>query len=157
MISQVSEQKMHLVRWALVVGWLVLIVSLFYDPISHHLSDPNNLLSPFRDQVLNQCVPVQGECLTESPYPMATRFFWGMIVPSAILIVLLFGHETWRRICPLYFLSQIPRALGLQPRLNIDKNRWLLHNHLFSPSSFWLFSTFYYSFSHHHSFSVRWS
>ena len=137
MISQVSEQKMHLVRWVLVVGWLVLIVSLFYDPISHHLSDPNNLLSPFGDQIISQaslpeqCVKVQGECLRETPYPMGTRFFWGMIVPSAILIVLTFGHETWRRICPLYFLSQIPRALGLQPRLNIDKNRWLLHNHLY--------------------------
>ena len=137
MISQVSETKMHVIRWILVVGWLVLIVSLFYDPISHHLSDPNNLLSPFGDQIISQaslpeqCVKVQGECLRETPYPMGTRFFWGMIVPSAIVIVLTFGHETWRRICPLYFLSQIPRALGLQPRLNINANRWLLQNHLY--------------------------
>ncbi len=137
MISQVSEPKMHLIRWVLVVGWLLLIFSLFYDPISHHLSDPNNLLSPFRDRVISQaslpyeCVKVQGECLTETPYPMGTRIFWGMVVPSAILIVLVFGHETWRRICPLYFLSQIPRALGLQPLLSIDKNRWLVHNHLY--------------------------
>ena len=137
MISQVSEPKMHVIRWVLVVGWLLLIFSLFYDPISHQLSDPNNLLSPFRDPVIslaelpNQCVKVQGKCLTETPYPMGTRIFWGMIVPSAILIVLVFGHETWRRICPLYFLSQIPRALGLKPRLSIDKNRWLVHNHLY--------------------------
>ncbi len=137
MISQVSEPKMHVIRWVLVVGWLLLIVSLFYDPISHHLSDPNNLYSPFRDRVISQallpdeCVKVQGVCLTETPYPMGTRFFWGMIVPSAIAIVLVFGHETWRRICPLYFLSQIPRALGLQPLLNIDKNRWLVNNHLY--------------------------
>ena len=137
MINRVSEQKMHLIRWVLVVGWLLLIFSLFYDPISHHLSDPNNLLSPFRDPVITEaslpdrCVRVQGECLTETPYPMASRFFWGMIVPCAILIVLLFGHETWRRICPLYFLSQIPRRLGLKPRLNIDKNRWLVQNHLY--------------------------
>ncbi len=137
MISQVSEQKMHIIRCVLVVGWLLLIFSLFYDPISHHLSDPYNLLSPFRDQVISladipdKCVQVQGECLKETPYPMGTRFFWGMIVPTAILIVLLFGHETWRRICPLYFLSQIPRALGLQPRLNIDNNHWLVNNHLY--------------------------
>ena len=26
----------------------------------------------------------------------------------------MFGHELWRRICPLSFLSQIPRALGWQ-------------------------------------------
>lgn len=137
MISQVSEQKMRLIRWVLVVGWLLLIFSLFYDPISHHLSDPNNLFSPFRDRLIaqaslpEQCVRVQGECLAETPYPMATRFFWGMIVPCAILIVLLFGHETWRRICPLYFLSQIPRGLGFKPRLNIDRNRWLVQNHLY--------------------------
>lgn len=128
---------MHFIRWVLVVGWLLLIFSLFYDPISHHLSDPNNLVSPFRDRVISlaevptRCVKVQGECLKETPYPMGTRIFWGMVVPSAIMIVLLFGHETWRRICPLYFLSQIPRALGLQPRLNIHQNRWLVNNHLY--------------------------
>jgi hypothetical protein len=47
------------------------------------------------------------------------------------MIVLVFGHETWRRICPLYFLSQIPRALGLKPRLNIKKNTWLTRNHFY--------------------------
>ena len=136
MIGQ-SEQKMHLIRWMLVVGWLLLIFSLFYDPLSHHLSDPTNVLSPFRDRVISlaklpaQCVKVQGECLPETPYPMGTRIFWGMVVPSAIAIVFVFGHETWRRICPLYFLSQIPRALGLQPRLKIEQNRWLVHNHLY--------------------------
>ena len=137
MISQVSEQKMHVIRWVLVVGWLLLIFSLFYDPLSHYLSDPNNVFSPFADQVINlaklpdQCVKVQGKCLPETPYPMGTRFFWGMIVPSAIIIVFVFGHETWRRICPLYFLSQIPRALCLQPRLNIEQNPWLVNNHLY--------------------------
>lgn len=81
MISQVSERTMHLVRWVLVVGWLLLIFSLFYDPISDRLSDPDSLLSPFRDQVIslavipNKCVQLQGECLRETPYPMGTRFF----------------------------------------------------------------------------------
>ena len=137
MISQVSESKMHLIRWVLVVGWLLLIFSLFYDPISHHLSDPDNLYSPFRDRIIslaelpNQCVQVQGECLKETPYPMGTRIFWGMVVPSAVMIIFIFGHETWRRICPLYALSQIPRALGLQPKLSIDRNLWLVRNHLY--------------------------
>ncbi len=137
MINQVSESKMHFIRWVIVIGWLVLIASLFYDPISHHLSDPNSSYSPFRDRIITladlptQCVKVQGECLAEAPYPMGTRFFWGMIVPSAIAIVFVFGHETWRRICPLYFLSQIPRALGLKPRLRIHKNLWLVRNHLY--------------------------
>ena len=136
-IEQISEQKMHLIRWVLVIGWLILIISLFYDPISHHLSDPNNSFSPFADRnitlanIPDRCVKVQGECLVETPYPMGTRLFWGTIVPSAIAIVFVLGHETWRRICPLYFLSQIPRALGLKPRLRINNNRWLVCNHLY--------------------------
>ncbi len=43
-----------------------------------------------------------------------------MVVPSAIFVVLVFGHEFWRRICPLYFFSQLPRALGMKPLLNIE-------------------------------------
>ncbi len=133
MLSTISEKKLHLVRWVLVIGLLGLIFSLFYDPISHYLTDPNNLLSPFRDLSISseQCIKVQGECLQQQPYPLGTRIFWGMVIPSAIMIVLVFGHEAWRRICPLYFLSQIPRALGLKPLLQIDKNRWLGRNHLY--------------------------
>lgn len=130
MLSKVSEKTMHSVRWVLVIGWLILIASLFYDPISQYLTDPNNLSSPFRD--VSECAIVQGQCLdVESSYPMGARIFWGMVIPSAIAIVLVFGHETWRRICPLYFLSQIPRALGLQPKLNIEENSWLTKNHLY--------------------------
>ncbi len=129
MIGQVSEKKMHTVRLMMVFGWLVLILSLFYDPISPYLTDPNNLMSPFRNAYT--CVLLQGECLEAVPYPMGSRIFWSMVVPSAVLIVLVLGHETWRRICPLYFLSQIPRALGIKPLLKIKKNKWLLQNHLY--------------------------
>ncbi|NJM18235.1 MAG: 4Fe-4S binding protein [Richelia sp. RM2_1_2] len=129
MLHKVSELKMHRIRWVIVIGWLVLILSLFYDPITHNLTDPNNLFSPFRDSL--PCVLVQGECLPEQPYPIGTRVFWGMVIPCAIAIVLIFGHETWRRICPLYFLSQIPRALGLKPLLNINNNRWLINYHFY--------------------------
>jgi FHA domain/Cyclic nucleotide-binding domain/4Fe-4S binding domain len=31
-----------------------------------------------------------------------------------VIILLVGGHEAWRRICPLYFISQIPRRLGSQ-------------------------------------------
>ncbi|NJM18817.1 MAG: 4Fe-4S binding protein [Richelia sp. RM2_1_2] len=129
MLSKVSEKTMHTIRWVLVIGWLLLIFSLFYDPITHHLTNPTNFLSPFRDSLPQ--VLVQGKPLNEQPYPIGARVFWGMVVPSAIMIVLVFGHETWRRICPLYFLSQIPRALGLKPRLNINKNTWLTRNHFY--------------------------
>jgi hypothetical protein len=138
MLNKVAEPKLHIFRYILAIGWLVLIVSLFYDPISAPLTDPASaFFSPFKDSLIeaakdpSTCIRVQGKCLTESPYPMGTRIFWGMIVPSAIALVFILGHETWRRICPLYFLSQIPRKLGLNPKLDIRKNQWLTQNHLF--------------------------
>lgn len=112
MFAPLSEQRMHWVRWILTSAWLLIIASLFYDPWSPALTEPDHPWSPLR--LSNACVPVQGECLVEQPYSLGTTLFWGAVVPSAIFILLVFGHELWRRICPLSFLSQIPRALGWQ-------------------------------------------
>ena len=150
MLSKLSEKKMHQIRWLLVIGWLVLIFSLFYDPISSTLTVHNNLNSPFRLSsevlTLQGCVKVQGECLTEQPYAMGARIWWTMIVPASIFIILVFGHEFWRRICPLSFISQIPIALGWQRRrkvvnpatgkisykpVAIEENSWLGRNYLY--------------------------
>jgi len=129
-MSQIPESKMHFIRVGLASAWFLLITSLFYDPISHYLTESSNTFSPFREET--ECVLVQGKCLEIlQPYPIGTRIFWGIVIPSAIMILLVCGHETWRRICPLYFLSQIPRALGLKPRLNIHNNTWLVQNHLY--------------------------
>lgn len=103
---------MHRVRWILTVGWLLLIASLFYDPWTAALTQPDHPWSPLR--LPEACVMVQGQCLVEEPYPIAATVFWGAVVPAGIFILLVFGHELWRRICPLSFLSQIPRALGRQ-------------------------------------------
>jgi CRP-like cAMP-binding protein len=103
---------MHVVRWILTSAWLLIIGSLFYDPWTSVLTQPNHPWSPFR--LTDSCISVQGRCLVEQPYPLATTLFWGAIVPASIFILLVFGHEAWRRICPLSFLSQIPRALGKQ-------------------------------------------
>lgn len=151
MISQVSERKMHIVRWLLAVGWLTLIFSLLYDPISPWLTDPSNLSSPFRlkpEIYLDPevCVKVQEVCLPEQPYGMGARIFWAVVLPIGIMILLVLGHEFWRRICPLYFFSQIPRALGIQRKrkvvnpetgsvrlelAGIEKESWLGRNFLF--------------------------
>jgi Cyclic nucleotide-binding domain/4Fe-4S binding domain len=120
MFSQISERRMHQVRWILTSLWLVLIGSLLLDPITPWLTEANQSWSPFYIPN-NTCVQVQGKCLSEQPYSLGPTIFWGAIVPSAIFILLIFGHELWRRICPLSFLSQIPRALGKQrqiPRTN---------------------------------------
>ena len=112
MFSQLSERRMHVVRWVLTIVWLMMIASLFYDPWTPELTVPNHPWSPLR--LTDTCISVQGKCLVEQPYPLATTLFWGAIVPSSIFILLVLGHEVWRRICPLSFLSQIPRALGWQ-------------------------------------------
>jgi FHA domain/Cyclic nucleotide-binding domain len=147
MISQVPEKNMHLVRWLLAIGWLTLIFSLFYDPISIHLTDPANTWSPFHlhpEQYLDpeSCVKVRTTCLPEKAYGMGGRIFWAMVLPIGILILLVLGHETWRRICPLYFFSQIPRALKIQRKkpdpdtqkpesVGIEKESWLGRNYLY--------------------------
>ena len=145
MFAKIPERQMHLVRWLLTCGWLLMIFSLFYDPISPWLTDPNNTLSPLRIAP-EVCVKVQGVCLEQTSYTLGARLFWTMIVPAAIFILLVFGHELWRRICPLSFLSQIPRALLRQRQhrrvdattgktsyelVKVKKNSWLGRNYLY--------------------------
>ena len=113
MFAQIPERRMHLIRWVVTTGWVVLIISLFYDPWTATLTEPDHPWSPLRLTAGN-CVQVQGVCVAETPQPIGATLFWGAIVPSGIFILLVFSHELWRRICPLSFLSQIPRALGWQ-------------------------------------------
>jgi hypothetical protein len=120
MINQVSEKRMHSIRWVLAVLWLILIASLFFDPISHIFTTATH-----------SCIQIQADCLKEEPYQMGTRIWWNYIVPTAVMILMLFGHEFWRRICPLYFFSQLPRAFNLKSALNIEDNQWLIRNHLY--------------------------
>jgi len=143
MFAKTPERQMHMVRWLLTCCWLLLIFSLFYDPISPWLTDPKNTLSPLR-LAPDVCVKVQGVCLEQTSYALGARLFWAAIVPAAIFILLVFGHELWRRICPLSFLSQIPLALSIQRqhrRVNpktgkisyevakVKKNSWLGRNY----------------------------
>lgn len=143
MFAKTPERQMHRVRWLLTCSWLLLIFSLFYDPISPWLTDPNNTLSPLRIEP-EVCVKVQGVCLEQTSYALGARLFWTAIVPAAIFILLVFGHELWRRICPLSFLSQIPRALLRQRQhrrvdpktgrtsyelAKVKKNSWLGRNY----------------------------
>ncbi len=135
---------MRFVRSALLVGWCVLSASLLWDPITASLTSPGNLASPFR--VRDAVVDVQGQALAAVPYPMGARVFWTMVLPCVPLALMLLGHETWRRVCPLSHLSQLPRMLGRQRRvktLNRSSGRverllalipgqsWLGRNHLY--------------------------
>ena len=103
---------MRAVRTGLLVAWFVLIASLFYDPITPLLTQPTNLSSPFH--LHGGPVEVQGNALPAEPYAMGNRIFWTMVLPLVPAALMLFGHETWRRVCPLSHFSQIPRMLGWQ-------------------------------------------
>ena len=145
MFDRVSEKQMHRIRWVLTLSWLLLIVLIAYDPISPWLTEPDNLTSPFRKD-LSVCIQLQGVCIQEQPHSIAAQVFWAMVVPAGVVILLVFGHELWRRICPLSFLSQIPRALKIQRKqkqvhpqtgkvsyklVKVKKNSWLARNYLY--------------------------
>jgi hypothetical protein len=121
---------MHRTRWLLTIGWLILILSLFTDIFPSFLTDPSNHFSPFRIGDQNSCIQFQDRCFPSRVYNLGLRIFWGIIVPSSIFIIIVCGHETWRRICPLSFISQLPRALGIQRRKLVQSvvrgNRWEL-------------------------------
>jgi CRP-like cAMP-binding protein len=149
--AQLPERRMHWTRWVVTVGWLLIIASLLYDPWTSALTTPDHPWSPLR--LPETCIQVQGKCISEQPYPLGTTLFWGAIVPAAIFILLVFGHEVWRRICPLSFLSQIPRALGRQRQFKrenqktgkvryelakVDPNSWLGRNYPYLQFG-WLF------------------
>jgi hypothetical protein len=149
MLNAVAEKTMHRVRWILTIGWLGLIASLLYDPITPLWTMATNQASPFHINSVfdpQHCIKIRQTCLPEQPYAMGALIWWAMIVPSGILILQVLGHEFWRRICPLSFLSQIPRALGIQRQrsvqdaitgerrrelVKISETSWLGRNHLY--------------------------
>jgi hypothetical protein len=144
-IPSISEKAIHRLRLAMTLGWFLLICSLFYDPISSNLTDPSNLQSPFHS-IKEDCFLFQGNCIAIEKYAMGPRIFWGMVVPSSFFILLIFSHEIWRRICPLAFVSQLPRLLGLQRRNRIKNatGQTIRHETFKIPKDSWLGSNFLY-------------
>jgi hypothetical protein len=70
----------------------------------------------------------------------AMRLFWQLVVPLVLLVLVVFSHEAWRRLCPLAFVSQLPRALGRQRQVMDGRGRpavarvtssgWLARHHV---------------------------
>ncbi len=151
MFSNASEKKIRYVRGILALLWAVLILSLFWDPITHNLNKADNEASPFR--IRSTPAYIQGKPIPENPegYQMGARIFWTMLVPIVPFFLLFFGHEAWRRICPLSFMTQIPQYLGLQAKKKefnrrtgmVEKNlrlvkveSWLARNYWFVQFTF---------------------
>jgi CRP-like cAMP-binding protein len=143
MFSRTAERKMRWLRVGLLIAWFVLIGSLFWDPVTPLLTMPDNAASPFH--LRSAPVMVQGKPLPAAPYSMANRMFWTMVLPLVPLVLMVFGHETWRRVCPLSHFSQIPHMLGWQRRIKVLNRRsgrvdrvlallpeaWLRRNHYY--------------------------
>ncbi|MBE9030460.1 4Fe-4S binding protein [filamentous cyanobacterium LEGE 11480] len=141
MLNAITDRRLNQVRWLFVAGWLMLIICLFNDAVSHWLTSAENHFSPWRI-VNDHCVPVQHQCLANHPYHLAIPIFWGYVVPGVILILLVCGHEVWRRICPLAFISQLPSRFGWQRQQQVGKSSkrapvkvaqqsWLGRNYLY--------------------------
>jgi hypothetical protein len=103
---------MRIVRASLLVLWLCLIGSLFYDPWSFELTDGAHPWSPFA--ISGKQIDIQGVLTDQYPYELGNRLFWTVIVPIIPIFLMVAGHETWRRICPLSLVSQLPGYLGFQ-------------------------------------------
>jgi len=132
MLSRTPERRMLVVRVVLLLGWLIIAASLLYDPFTSALTSPDNDWSPFR--LGGPPVKVQGVPLALEPYPMGNRVFWSMIVPIVPLFLMLFGHETWRRICPLSWSARSRAFLAGRERLgrSIDPpEEWIVFSRWF--------------------------
>jgi len=146
MFAEISERKMRVVRGLLVLGWIAIIGSLFWDPVTTAWTQGAALGSPFR-VATGTVVEIQDRLVKDTPYAMGSHIFWTMVLPLVPAFLLVFGHSAWRRICPLSAVMQIPRRLGIQRRrfrINpktglpehtaalvkaeswLDKNHWLL-------------------------------
>ncbi|WP_225769712.1 4Fe-4S binding protein [Inquilinus sp. Marseille-Q2685] len=112
MLARTAERKMLAVRGVLLTGWVGLIASLFWDPVS----------TGWTSQA-GGVVAVQDRMLASEPYQVGARVFWTMVVPVIPLFLMVFGHEAWRRICPLSLMSQLPRYLGWQRQRTVVRRR----------------------------------
>ena len=125
-INRLPEKKFVVARWLLLTGWILLIISLFVPWVT---SSQN---------IAEVCIASTIECsFHQNP---GNQLFWGVVVPTSILILVVLSHEFWRRICPLAFVSQIFRIVGWQRTLVNAKGRqepvkirpdsWLAKHHV---------------------------
>jgi len=105
MFAKIRELYLLRARAVLAVLWIGFLISLLFDPLT---------LSSH----------------AENTVAWDIRLFWTLISLSPVFL-LVFGHEAWRRICPLSFLSQVPKYLGQQKPDIFPKESWIAKNHLF--------------------------
>ncbi|HMW46981.1 MAG TPA: hypothetical protein PKC70_01690, partial [Cellvibrionaceae bacterium] len=131
MLALAPEYRMRVLRYSLLMGWLVLLAACWFDFGQSRITDPADSwgISGF----VGKPVEVRGQLLAPQAYNPAPRLFWGGVVPVVVLLLIFGGHDLWRRICPLSAFSQIPRLLGWQRKVGKNGERQLA---LIQPNSF---------------------
>jgi len=89
-LARITEKRLLIVRWLLLLAWCGLIAGL----------------------------------LTMPTLPFLT-LWWSAAIPAFLLCVLVLGHDTWRRICPLSALNQVPRLFGIGRTTKVAAGSWL--------------------------------
>ena len=125
-LSSWPEGQARILRWVLLAGWLLLILSLLLPEMA------------LPEAFAPDCPVEVQDC--ELHHHLGNRIFWGTVVPSGLLLIAAVSHELWRRICPLAFVSQLFRALGLQRTVpgrsgkpevvRVTADSWLGRHHL---------------------------
>ncbi len=131
MLSEAPEKLLRYVRFLLLGGWLFILFLCLVDIGQIQLTQPNDPAAI--KSLVGNTIELREEVFVARPYNPATRMFWGLAVPIVVLILLFAGHDTWRRICPLSALSQIPRWLGFQRKRKQGTSQNIV---LVSPTSF---------------------
>jgi len=136
MMTTDSNTRTRLARHLFVAAWLLLIVSLAWDPVSSRLTTGEVGWSPWapRDEVVNvrgEVVPLSGQ------YALGASLLWGIAVPLIPLGMMLFGERLWHRVCPLSAIMNLARRLTVRRRVGtgrpgnarrIDPGGWLSRN-----------------------------
>ena len=115
-----GEQRINVLRWLLLGGWLILLVMMVVPTGSVARPD------------ICSDVTICGDSF-------ANDIFWNIGLP-AVLLCIVFSHALWRRLCPLSFVSQLARALGAQRTITdtrgkqklvfVDESSWLGRHHI---------------------------
>jgi len=100
MLVKIDEIRVRIANWALLVAWLLLIVSMVFP------------YGPWYSSTIYLCTFIPG--CDNHPDHLGNLLFWGAGIPQIILLIVLSGHTLWRRICPLAFVSQVTRHLKWQ-------------------------------------------
>lgn len=108
MALQISEVVASRARWGLLGLWIIVLAELLLNPVAKVMLGPKGPLASLLPDQLH-CVMVQGQCVAVHAEGLSASIFWGMVLPILVVVLFLFGHELWRRVCPLSFISILSR------------------------------------------------